>query len=76
MHLTRRAHCHVAPLEVGFVLTHRSAPDENVALETLHGAADGHHHPVDLHRDLPRGRQDEDLQEEGGVRHRFTSTQV
>lgn len=50
---------------MGFVLTHGSAPDENVALEALHGAADGHHHRVYLHRYLTSGSQDENLQDEG-----------
>ena len=57
----------MALLQMGFVLTHRPAPDENVALEALHGTADGHHYGVDLHRDLTCRSQDKNLQEEEKV---------
>lgn len=50
---------------MGFVLTHGPAPDEDVALEALHGAADRHDHRVDLHRNLACRSQDKNLQEEG-----------
>lgn len=61
--LTRRAHSYMALPQIGFVLTHGPPPDEDVALEALHGAAYGHDHRVDLHRYLTSRSQDKNLQE-------------
>lgn len=61
--LTRWPHSYMTLLQVGFVLAHRPAPDENMALQALHGTADGHDHWVDLHRYFPRGSQNKNLQE-------------
>lgn len=55
----------MALLQMGFVLTHRPAPDENMALEALHGAAYGHHYRVDLHRYLTCRSQDKNLRKKG-----------
>lgn len=52
----------MAPLQVRLVLADGSAPDEDVALQALHGAADGQQHRVDLNRNLPGRRQYQDLQ--------------
>lgn len=64
--LTRWAHSYMALLQLEFVLTHRAAPDENMALEALHGAAYGHHYRVDLHRYLTCRSQDKNLQKKRG----------
>lgn len=50
-------------LQVGFVLTHRPAANENMALQALHGTAYGHDHRVDLHRYLTCWSQHKNLQE-------------
>lgn len=47
-----------------FVLTHGPAPNEDMALEALHGTANGHDYWVDLHCYLTRRSQDKDLQDE------------
>lgn len=54
----------MALLQMGFVLTHGPAPDENVAFKALHGAAYGHDYRVDLHRYLTCRSQHKNLQEE------------
>lgn len=59
--LTRGAHGDVTLLQVGFILAHRPAPDENVTLQAFHGAAYGPHHRVDLHGDLTCRSQDKNL---------------
>lgn len=43
------------------VLTHRPAPNKDMAFKALHGTAYCHHHGVDLHRYLPRRSQHKDL---------------
>lgn len=54
----------MALLQMGFVLTHGPAPDENVAFKALHGAAYGHDYRVDLHCYLTCRSQHKNLQEE------------
>lgn len=61
--LTRGAHGDMAPLQVMFVLTHRSAADENMALQALHGTAYCHYYRVDLYCDLTRRGKNKNLQE-------------
>lgn len=56
----------MALLQMEFVLTHRPAPDEDMALEALHGTAYGHHYWVDLDRYLTCRSQDKNLQEGEG----------
>lgn len=54
----------MALLQMGFVLTHGPAPNENVAFKALHGAPNGHDYWMDLHRYFTRRSQDKNLQEE------------
>lgn len=54
----------MALFQMGFVLSHRPAPDENVAFEALHGATYGHDYRVDLHRYLTCGSKDKNLRDD------------
>lgn len=63
--LTWGAHSYVTFLQPAPVLAQRSPSDEHMAFQTFHFYPDGCDHGVDLHGDLPRGSQDQDLRGQG-----------